>query len=304
MLLLALESSTELAGVALADEEGILASATLSRGRRHAETIAPCIAFLCERSGVSLDDLDGLCVDVGPGLFTGLRVGISTAKGLGLALGIPLVTATSLEVLAHAAAGAGAGSDGAQTSVIAVVDARRKEVFHATYLIGGSDDGPEGDAGGYLLTQVGEETLSTPRDLARSLACSDMGGRSVIMVGDGALRYQKILSPAAGDSVGRGAELRFASSDLKWPPVGVLARLGTARLASGCGADPSAVRALYLRDADVRINWEQRFPPRPVAGDAGTAGPPAGSPAMVPGCSGPNADDDRVASHSPARGAG
>ena len=80
--------------------------------------------------GVALADLDLLGVDVGPGLFTGLRVGVGTVKALAFALGLPVATATSLEVLAHALAGSGA-ADG--RLLVPVVDARRGEVFSARF---------------------------------------------------------------------------------------------------------------------------------------------------------------------------
>ena len=103
MLVLAIESSTDAAGVALADDLGTLAQATLGRGRRHAETVAPSIRSCCEAAGVKLAQVEAVVVDIGPGLFTGLRVGVGTAKALAYALGIPLVAVSSLEVLAQAA---------------------------------------------------------------------------------------------------------------------------------------------------------------------------------------------------------
>ena len=127
-MVLAVESATELAGVALADEAGVLATATVSRGRRHAESIAPAIDFVCRRAGVGLSSLDAVGVDVGPGLFTGLRVGVGTAKALAFALERPLVAVGSLDVLAHAVGASGVAPG---TLVVPVVDARRGEVFVA-----------------------------------------------------------------------------------------------------------------------------------------------------------------------------
>ncbi len=212
------------------------------------ETIAPAISFLCQRAAVSLEDLDGICIDIGPGLFTGLRVGISTAKALGFALGLPIAVATSLEVLAHAVAGAGV-KDG--LSVVPVVDARRKEVFSARFSTEETNGKGEGGDGTHALRQVEPDNLTTPRELALRLEDLEEKGQPLVLVGDGALRYRDVLPG------------RVASSDLAWPPVGVLARLGASRLSSGAGVAASEVRPSYLREADVRINWEQRLPPRP-----------------------------------------
>ena len=103
MLILAIETATESVGVALGGRDGVLASVTIARGRRHGETLAPAIQFACRHAGVELPDLDAVAVDIGPGLFTGMRVGIATAKALAMALDIPVVPVTSLESLAESA---------------------------------------------------------------------------------------------------------------------------------------------------------------------------------------------------------
>ena len=104
MIVLGIESATESVGVALAASDGVLASVEVARGRRHAESIVPCVQFVCERADIELSEVGAIAVDVGPGLFTGMRVGIATAKSLAMALNIPMVPMTSLEVLAAAEA--------------------------------------------------------------------------------------------------------------------------------------------------------------------------------------------------------
>jgi tRNA threonylcarbamoyladenosine biosynthesis protein TsaB len=238
VLVLAVESATELAGVALAEEAGVIATATVSRGRRHAESIAPAVEFVCARAGTPVRDIDGICVDVGPGLFTGLRVGIGTAKALAFALGIPAVPVTSLEILARALAGAGAG---AGTLLVPVVDAKRGEVFSAVFRV---DDETE-------VEQVAEEHLCSPEELA---ACVSKLGEPFVLAGDGALRYSEMLRALRGATV--------ASTALSSPPVGVLAAIGVARLGAGLGLEAAEIAPRYLREADARIHWEQRLPPR------------------------------------------
>lgn len=242
VLVLAIESATELAGVALADEAGVMATATVSRGRRHAEAMAPSIEFVCRRAGVSVRDLDGLCVDVGPGLFTGLRVGVATAKALGFALGIPVATSSSLDVLASALASTGAGA-APGSLLVPVVDAKRGEVFSALYRVG-----PAGDR---TLAKEGEERVSPPQVLAASLA--ELGG-PFLLGGDGARRYSDLLALVPGASLAEDAPVN--------PPVEALARMGIAKLMQGLGEDAQKILPRYLREADARINWEQRLPPR------------------------------------------
>ncbi|MGH9027994.1 MAG: tRNA (adenosine(37)-N6)-threonylcarbamoyltransferase complex dimerization subunit type 1 TsaB, partial [Acidimicrobiales bacterium] len=178
MLALAIESATELAAVALADESGVIATASLSRGRRHAEWIAPSVEFVCHSAGVAAGDVEAVCVDVGPGLFTGLRVGIAFAKGLAFALGVPVASATSLEILAQALCGAGAGDlEGAL--LVPVVDARRGEVFSACFEV---ESRP---GAGRSLARVADDARWSPDELARSLASSQ---RPLVLAGDGLFR--------------------------------------------------------------------------------------------------------------------
>lgn len=272
MLVLALESATETAAVALADEAGVIVSAEVCRGRHHAESITPSIEFVCTRAGVSMRSITGICVDVGPGLFTGLRVGIATAKALGFALGVPVVAAGSLEVLAGALAGTGCAPG---SLLIPVVDAKRGEVFCARFRVtgeqrpadraaehmlrapGGSGPGVSGPAGSGQrgsrpgVVQVEGDCLRTPQDLARSLS---LVHERFVLAGDGALRYAEIFFDIDGATV--------ASEQLASPPVQVLAMLGVARLSAGAGMEhPGEVPSpRYLREADTRINWEQRLP--------------------------------------------
>lgn len=234
MLLMAFETATETAGVAIADDQGLLASATF-RGRRHAESLMPAAQFLLGACGRTVRDLDAVAVDVGPGLFTGLRVGVASAKAIAYALGLRALGLTSLEVLASAVAGASPHAGGL---IVPVVDARRGEVFSARYL---SDP----------LRRVAAAQLWQPAALAHSLSRER---ESLVLVGDGALRYRDLFEKVDG--------VRLASADLASPPVGVLASLAVSRLAEGEGGGAETLAPLYLREADVRINWEERLPPR------------------------------------------
>ena len=165
-------------------------------------------------------------------------MGVATAKALAFGLEIPVVTAGSLEVLAHAAAGTGMT---AGRLVVPVVDARRAEVFSSRYAeVGGT------------LTEVGEEAVWAPEALARSLAD---GGEPVVLIGNGALRYGSLFGALPGASLAGPA---YSS-----PPVMALAGLCVERARTGGAGDGAAVMPRYLRQADARINWEQRIPARP-----------------------------------------
>jgi tRNA threonylcarbamoyladenosine biosynthesis protein TsaB len=123
---LAIETATSRCAVAIGTEDGALASATVDGGRRHVETLVPAIRGLLESVEWSLDDLERIAVDIGPGLFTGMRVGIATAQGLALGIGCPVAPVCSLDAVAHPHHPSEAG-------IAAVIDARRGEVFSALY---------------------------------------------------------------------------------------------------------------------------------------------------------------------------
>jgi len=248
VLVLAIESATDAAGVALADEDGALGSVVVARGRRHTETIAPAIEALCRRVGVALTEIDLVGVDVGPGLFTGLRVGVGTAKALAFALDVPVATATSLEVLAHAVAGSGAAEG---RLVVPVVDARRGELFSARYRVAAA---PGADA----LVQAAPDALWTPEALADDLATP---AEPFLMAGDGALRYGALFRALPGATLAGPAHTA--------PSVTALAALCVERGRAGLVHDGASVVPRYMRKPDARINWEQRVAPRAATATGG-----------------------------------
>ena len=223
---LAIATATGQIGVALSGPDGQDATLSVRAGRRHGETLAPAIQSLLALTGRALSDVDLIAVDQGPGLFTGLRVGVATAKALGAALEIPVVPCSSLDLLAHPHRSAG-------RPVASIVDARRGEVFWALYEPAG-----RGGSGGGGMTAVSEAVAIDPDVLADKLSEVE----SVLLTGDGARRF----------FAGRGFDI--APGEFDHPSAAVLAELAQTRPAVG----PEAVQPLYLRGADVRIGWDQR----------------------------------------------
>lgn len=147
VIVLAVESATARAAVALGTPEGVVASAQVTRGPRHAEVLVPAIQFVCAQAAIALPDIDVIAVDIGPGLFTGLRVGIATANGLAQALNKPMIGVSSLDLLAHA-------HRHVASDLVAVIDARRGEVYAARY-----------DTAGGAVRRVMEPTVLPPDEL-------------------------------------------------------------------------------------------------------------------------------------------
>ncbi len=229
---LGIETATETVGVAVRAAAGVEAELALTGRRRHVETLTPAVDHLLGLVGLVPGDLEVVAVDVGPGLFTGLRVGVAAAKGLAQALGIGVVGVTSLDILSAAAAAGGRSG-----LVLAAVDARRGELFAVL-----REMGPDGAA-----CDVVGPCLVSPASLADEL--THLGGEAVHVVGDGALRYRDVLGAVPGVVVAAAPA---------FPPPAILLHLALCRLDAGEEpTEPGSVVPLYMREADARANFER-----------------------------------------------
>ena len=229
MIVLGIETATNQAGCALGGAEGILASFHVAKGRRHAETLVPAVEFTCRQAGVQLQEVSVVAVDVGPGLFTGLRVGVATAKALAQALRIPMIGLSSLDLLAFAVR---------HTSrlIAAVIDARRGEVFSALY---------RSVPGG--VQRLAPPKVGSPQEVGSELMARN---EETLLVGDGAQRYAHALDEA------RHAEI--ADAGLAYPSASALVELAHPRAIREEFVQPWEVEPLYLRKSDAELNWERR----------------------------------------------
>lgn len=159
--LLAIDTATSAVTAAVHVGDAVVATVSLPEARRHAETLAPAIDAAMAQAGLVPCDLDAVAVGVGPGPFTGLRVGIVTATTLGLTLGIPVYAVCSLDVIAHQVAALGGHDD-----FLVATDARRKEVYWAHYLV--VDKAAE---------RQGEPAVCLPADLDAALRVLPTAGR-------------------------------------------------------------------------------------------------------------------------------
>lgn len=230
--LVAIETATETVGVAVRRGDGLRAELTLTGRRRHVESLTPALEHLLAQVGLEVGEVHAVAVDLGPGLFTGLRVGVAAAKGLAQALGIGIVGATSLDILLVAAADAGH-----RGPIVAAVDARRGEVFAALATID-----PSG------VVSAGLPQLLTPGDLASTL--QELDGEPMLAIGDGSQRYADVIEAVPGVHCVRSA---FA-----WPPPSTLLDMAAARLEAGeTPVTPERVVPLYMREADAKVNFAQ-----------------------------------------------
>jgi tRNA threonylcarbamoyladenosine biosynthesis protein TsaB len=227
MIVLGIDTATMQVGCAVGGAEGVFASFHASRGRRHAETLAPAIEFVCAQAHVTLQEVTVVAVDVGPGLYTGLRVGVATAQAIALARHAPMVGLSSLDLLAYPVRYSG-------KLVAAVVDARRSEVFYALYrhVPGG-------------IQRVTEPAVATPDDLASELMAL---GEECLAVGDGALRYADIL--------GEVSHVELGTTATAYPSARSVVELAHPRAIREEFVQPWEIEPLYLRKADAEVNFE------------------------------------------------
>ncbi|MFC4503098.1 MULTISPECIES: tRNA (adenosine(37)-N6)-threonylcarbamoyltransferase complex dimerization subunit type 1 TsaB [Streptomyces] len=208
MLLLALDTATPAVTVALHDGTDVIASSGQVDARRHGELLLPAVDRLLADAGRPLDAVTAIVVGVGPGPYTGLRVGLMTADTFGLALGVPVHGLCTLDGLAYAA-------DIGSGPFVVATDARRKEVYWATY----ADS----------RTRLSEPAVDRPADLTERVA-------GLPAVGAGALLYPEVFPNVhAPEHVSAAA----------------LAALAAERLAAG--EELPAPRPLYLRRPDAQV---------------------------------------------------
>lgn len=229
MLILGITTSTAQVGCAIGGHEGVLGSTHSTRGRRHAETLTPAIEFVCRQARIDIAEIGAVAVDVGPGMFTGLRVGVAAAKALSHARRLPMVGVPSLDLIAFPLRHS-------HRRIVCAVDAGRGEIFHASYR-----QVPGG------VQRLTDPEVATPADLASDLIATT---EEVLLVGDGALRHRDVFA-----DLGR---VELADQGMAFPNAGSLVQLAHARALREEFAGPGEVSPLYLRKPDAEINWQTR----------------------------------------------
>lgn len=215
-MLLALDTATPAGSIALAEAGAILAVRTFDAGREHSRRLFPEIAGVLADARRRREEIDALAVTIGPGSFTGLRIGLSAAKGLCLALAAPLVAVSTLEALAGRL-------PWCRLPVCALLDARRGEVYAGVY---------DTSQGAPRLLEA--ECAMDPQDLL-----ARWRDRDVLFTGDGVDRWPDLLSSIPG--------ARLAPAPARRPCAATVAWLAQARLQAGQTVDPATAEPVYLR---------------------------------------------------------
>jgi len=225
MKIAAIETSGRIGSVAMADAERVLEARRFTHGRRHAVELLGLLAEMAENLGWKPDDLDYLFLSIGPGSFTGLRIGVSLAKTLSLTCGVKLIAVPTVDVLAR-------NAPPEAENIAVILDAKRRQVYAARFHRKGDD-----------MIKVVDACLTDPGEFIREAP------RPIWLLGEGVAYHREALS---GEGI------------LEPPPEAARARaevvveLGRREVKQNRFADPAALIPLYIRPPEAEEKWQKK----------------------------------------------
>lgn len=232
MRLLAVETSTLTGAVALFEAEAVVAESRVSVAVTHGERLMAAIDGVLRAARWQLADVEAFAVALGPGSFTGLRIGVSTIKGLAFATGKPVVGVPTLDALAWTL-------PFCAYPVCPILDAKKDEVYAALY-----------------RTLEGRlEALSVPRAVAPATLAEELRATTegpIVFLGDGVVPFASVLADILG------TRIRLGPAGLRLPSAVTVAELGARALGRGEAADPAGLVPLYLRPSEAELARERR----------------------------------------------
>ena len=231
-VILAIDTATPATSLAITrgtrGEGDVLASLGLSSNVTHSRRLLTSIDWLMTEVELGWDDIDAIGVSLGPGSFTGLRIGMATAKGLATAAGVGLIGVSTLDSLAAKCV--------TQKLVCSVLDARKKEVYAGFYRLSKSG----------TMSRICEIAAFSPQDLASKIS------EPVMMIGDGAVVYQTLFTEILG------TDLVMAPSALHEPSAASLGMISGEQFLEGQFLDVDGAVPLYVRSSDAELNLKKK----------------------------------------------
>ncbi len=228
MFILGIETSTKTGSVAVVSENGVIAQYSLNIEVTHSERLMSTVDRVLKDSGIALADMDGFAVAIGPGSFTGLRIGLAAVKGLAFATGKPVAAVPTLKALAW-------NLPQATHPVCPLLDARKNEVYAALYHY----QGPE-------LVQLMLETNIPISELAAKIS------GVVLFTGEASRLYRGAIELAMGERA------QFAPMTACLPSAAAVGEIGLGMLQNGEQIDPDSLVPLYIRRPEAEVAWEKR----------------------------------------------
>lgn len=232
MNILGIDSSGLVASAAILSEDIIISEFTVNNKQTHSQTLLPMIKQVVDMSGITLQEIDAIAIAQGPGSFTGLRIGASTAKGLALVLQKPIIPVPTLEGLAYRMAGN-------PQLICPIMDARRNQVYTGIYRME-----REG-----LIPIMGQDAM----DIHDFIQKINRYSEPVIILGDGVPVYENILKKEVT------VPIEFAAPHMNRQSASAVAALGYRYFCAGKAVDGTDFKPIYLRKSQAEREREERL---------------------------------------------
>lgn len=234
MRMLAIETSSLVASVAVVEDDLLLADFVLQHPMTHSQKLMPMLENALTYLGLTIPDFDAIAVTIGPGSFTGLRIGVSAAKGLAQPFGIGVIPVSSLKATAY-------NAYDSQRIVAVMMDARRNE-----YYAGAWEFGKDG-----LMPLVEEAAWPVDEFAARLMEAAETAGKDVLLMGEGAVKAFERVHAVLGDRVA------LAPQEMRCQRAAAVAMC--ARLEGIATVAYDKVPMNYLRRPEAEVTREQRL---------------------------------------------
>jgi tRNA threonylcarbamoyladenosine biosynthesis protein TsaB len=226
MKILGIDTATPILALGIVDEEKVLSEIRFNAGQTHAQILLPNIEKILKDSSLQLEDLDGIALSIGPGSFTGLRIGLATAKGLCFASGKPLLTVPTLDGLVYF-------NRSLPYPLVPVLDAKKNEVYSAVY------NNREG-----VLERISDYWVLSVEKLVAKIP------EEVIFLGLGLEVFQDRLKELCGEKA------HFLAGERNLPSGSSIAFLGLEKFRRSEFEDLEKAKPLYLRSSEAELKFK------------------------------------------------
>ena len=231
MIILSIDSSTPVAGITVSDGMQLLGEITLNTKNTHSEKLMPLVKHLLDELTLTVNDLDAIAVTQGPGSFTGLRIGMATAKGLAQGAGKKLIAVPTLDCLAQ-------NLLHYPGIICPIMNAQKKQVYTAIYRSGRNKLERLSDYQAIAVEQLAAQLKELKED--------------IWFVGDGVAAFADMFQELLGDAC------RFADGHNILPRAGALAMLAAERASEERFDDLYQAELIYIRKSEAEVQWEAR----------------------------------------------
>lgn len=229
MKVLALETSTIAGSIAIADAGELIGELRINVKVAHAERLMNSVNWLLNASRLSVKDIDAFAVSIGPGSFTGLRIGLSTAKGFSYATNKPLVSVPTLDAFARTL-------PFCSSLICPMLDARKNEVYTGLYKWEGG-----------MCKKIISETAVNPADFLKDM---ENIKETIVFMGDGTKIYKKLITDILKNKA------IFAPASKMSPSASSVAEIALEKLKQGLTADPVSLTPFYIRKSEAEVHWK------------------------------------------------